>query len=133
MTDWNDARFNKRYRKFYILLCVLAGCFFIYAYFGFKDYARIHRHEVFLWDFNGKVDSLKIDDKSTLYIHVNGTEFHLKDYNTRLNNSDLRSSPIIQNGDSVLKIKNSFDIKLIKWQTRNTKILHCYLDTLYYR
>ncbi len=133
MANWDEKRFNSRYRKFYILLCFSAACFFVYSYLGFKRHAVIHRQEIRLWSFKGTVDSIRVGDKSIAYVQVNGKEFKLSDYNTALYVSGLQSPSIIQRGDSIAKAKNSFDIKLTKQTTGKTKILHCYLDSLYYK
>lgn len=128
MKKWSDKRFDKRYRIFYVLLCICAACFFVYAYFAFKRRELEHKQEVFLWSFKGVVDGLRQGDKNTVYIKVNGIEYHLTDYNFSTNDSLIKSALVLRNGDSIIKNRNDLNIKIIKAQTGKVLILPSYFD-----
>jgi hypothetical protein len=69
----------------------------------------IRRHYVYLdYNFNGQVDSIRYGDKGTSIIIIKGKEFDLNDDWSKGNGASINK------GDSMVKLKNSTWVKLIR-------------------
>ncbi|MGZ3765926.1 MAG: hypothetical protein ACXVB0_01530 [Mucilaginibacter sp.] len=134
MSTWDDAKFNRRYKKFYKILVICAVGFFIFCFFGFWITEYKHKKEVHSWEFNGVVNNLYSPGHNVVYVTVSNREYSLENYKTwstpnesshkgdNTTNFDFDSD--IGNGDTIVKLKNHWDIKLIK-KNGKTIILRC--------
>jgi hypothetical protein len=99
-------------------LCVLAGIVFICFGFGFWREARRQKKEIFSWQFNGTVKNLHSIGNDVLDVTINNKEYILKGYFTGLRShvgyNGKPYNSYIDEGDTLIKQKNEWNLKLIK-------------------
>ena len=100
-----------------------------------KPYEPYHRDEILSWEFKGVVKKVRSPGHNTVDVIINDKKYNLYDYNTASglasdehpadSTSDFGYNSRIQKGDSLIKNKGRFEIKLIKYKDRKQFVLDC--------
>lgn len=118
MATDNPSKFDRIYWKVYKIFFGVALVFFAICGVEFWIHAKEEKQEIFSWQFSGVVDSIHTPGHAEVYVSINQKEYWLSHYHTgnklqtSSNGYDFYS--FIENGDSLIKQKNKWDLKLIK-------------------
>jgi hypothetical protein len=130
---------NKKSKILFFIIVLFFGILIIGSIFYKnslqKPYEPYHRNEILSWKFKGVVKNIQSPGHNIVTVTINDMQYELYDYNTR---SDLASdrheadstseydyNSRIQKGDSLIKDKGQFEIKLIKRGSGKQFILQC--------
>jgi hypothetical protein len=100
-----------------------------------RPYEPYHRNEILSWEFKGIVKSIQSPGHNSVTVTINDKQYPLYDYNT---SGDLSSdeheadstsefgyNSRIEKGDSLIKEKGQFEIKLVKRSNRKEFVFKC--------
>jgi hypothetical protein len=114
----DNSKFDRTYRKFYTVFLYLALSFFVLCGFGFWIQANKDKKEIFSWQFRGIVKDLHSIGHNIINVSINNQEYSLSHYQTgdkqQTGNNGYDFNSYIDNGDTLVKEKNEWDLKLIK-------------------
>jgi hypothetical protein len=100
-----------------------------------KPYEPYHRNEILSWEFKGVVKSISSPGHNIVTVVINDKQYELYDYNTSSSlssdehladsTSDFGYNSRILKGDSLIKSKGQFEIKLIKYRDGKQFVFNC--------
>jgi hypothetical protein len=100
-----------------------------------RSYEPYHRNEILSWEFKGIVKNIQSPGHNIVTVIIHDKQYELYDYNTSSvlasdeheadSTSEFGYNSRIQKGDSLIKEKGQFEIKLIKRSNRKEFIFNC--------